>query len=91
MRSSLPYLNSAVPSSGNPLAGLVHTGSDTDPRAFATALSIARPLGLQAASDLNPDLLVVGGYSHRPLQESIFGGATRSLLEHAQTPIFMMH
>jgi nucleotide-binding universal stress UspA family protein len=46
---------------------------------------------LQAASDLNPELLVVGGFSHRPLQESIFGGATRSLLEHAETPIFMMH
>jgi nucleotide-binding universal stress UspA family protein len=46
---------------------------------------------LQAASDLNPELLVVGGYNHRPLQESIFGGATRLLLEHAETPIFMMH
>jgi nucleotide-binding universal stress UspA family protein len=46
---------------------------------------------LQAAADLHPELLVVGGYSHRPLQESIFGGATRSLLEYAETPIFMMH
>jgi nucleotide-binding universal stress UspA family protein len=55
------------------------------------AAKTATQVLLQAASDLNPDLLVVGGYNHRPLQESIFGGATRSLLEHAETPIFMMH
>lgn len=55
------------------------------------AAKTATQVLLQAASDLNPDLLVVGGYSHRPLQESIFGGATRTLLEYAETPIFMMH
>jgi nucleotide-binding universal stress UspA family protein len=46
---------------------------------------------LQSASDLNPEMLVVGGYSHRPLQEMIFGGVTRALLAQAETPIFMMH
>ena len=46
---------------------------------------------LQGASDLNPELLVVGGYSHRPLQEMIFGGVTRAFLPQAETPIFMMH
>jgi nucleotide-binding universal stress UspA family protein len=46
---------------------------------------------LQDASDLNPELFVVGGYSHRPLHEMIFGGVTRALLAQAQTPIFMMH
>ncbi len=46
---------------------------------------------LQSASDLNPEILVVGGYSHRPLQEMIFGGVTRALLAQAETPIFMMH
>lgn len=46
---------------------------------------------LQSASDLNPEILVVGGYSHRPLQEMIFGGVTRAFLAQAETPIFMMH
>jgi nucleotide-binding universal stress UspA family protein len=46
---------------------------------------------LQSASDLNPEILVVGGYSHRPLHEKIFGGVTRALLAQAETPIFMMH
>jgi nucleotide-binding universal stress UspA family protein len=46
---------------------------------------------LQSASDLNPEILVVGGYSHRPLQEMIFGGVTRALLAQAETPIFMMN
>jgi nucleotide-binding universal stress UspA family protein len=46
---------------------------------------------LQSASDLNPEMLVVGGYSHRPLQEMIFGGVTRALLAQAETSIFMMH
>lgn len=46
---------------------------------------------LQSALDLNPEVLVVGGYSHRPLQEMIFGGVTRELLAQAETPIFMMH
>jgi nucleotide-binding universal stress UspA family protein len=46
---------------------------------------------LQSASDLNPEILVVGGYSNRPLHEKIFGGVTRALLAEAETPIFMMH
>jgi nucleotide-binding universal stress UspA family protein len=46
---------------------------------------------LQSTSDLNPEILVVGGYSHRPLQEMILGGVTRALLAQAETPIFMMH
>lgn len=55
------------------------------------AAKTATQVLLQAASDLNSELLVVGGYSHRPLHESVFGGATRSLLEQAGTPIFMMN
>jgi nucleotide-binding universal stress UspA family protein len=55
------------------------------------ASKTASPLLLQVAPDLHPDLLVVGGYSHSPLRESILGGTTRSLLEQAETPVFMMH
>jgi len=55
----------------------------------ATPKSASQVL-LQGASDLNPEILVVGGYSHRPLQEMIFGGVTRALIAQAETPIFMM-
>ena len=46
---------------------------------------------LQTAAELDPELLVVGGYSHWPLHETFFGGVTITLLNHAKTPIFMMH
>ena len=51
----------------------------------------AKQILLQAMSELNPALLVVGGYSHRPLHETIFGGVTVSLLARAEMPILMMH
>jgi nucleotide-binding universal stress UspA family protein len=40
--------------------------------------------------ELNPDLIVVGAFSHRPVRELVFGGITRTLIEHANVPIFMM-
>jgi nucleotide-binding universal stress UspA family protein len=45
----------------------------------------------QLAADLQADLLVVGGFGHSPLRESVFGGVTRTLIEHADLPIFMLH
>lgn len=45
----------------------------------------------RAAADLHADLLVVGAYGHRRLRERLFGGVTRSLLEHAPMPVLMMH
>jgi nucleotide-binding universal stress UspA family protein len=44
-----------------------------------------------AAVDLHADLLVVGGFGHGPLRELVFGGVTRSLIEHADLPVFMLH
>lgn len=37
------------------------------------------------------DLIVMGGYGHWRLREVIFGGATRSLLDHASIPVLMSH
>ena len=45
----------------------------------------------RAAADLHADLLVVGGFGHRRLRETLFGGVTQSLLKHAGMPVFMMH
>lgn len=44
-----------------------------------------------AAAQIGTDLLVVGGFGHSPLRECVFGGVTRSLLDHAEFPIFMLH
>jgi nucleotide-binding universal stress UspA family protein len=54
----------------------------------------ARPTGeaLLAAADKDGcDLLVVGGYGHSRLAESVFGGATEHFVSHPALPIFMMH
>ncbi|MGC1458955.1 MAG: universal stress protein [Steroidobacteraceae bacterium] len=37
------------------------------------------------------DLLVIGGYGHGPLREQLFGGITRTLIDAATLPVFMLH
>ena len=46
---------------------------------------------LSYAADVGADLLVCGGYSHSPLRESLFGGATRTLLSSMTLPMFFAH
>ncbi len=45
----------------------------------------------QICAELHADLLVVGGYGHGPIRELVFGGVTRSLLEQADVPVFILH
>ena len=56
----------------------------------ASGLSVQQAL-LAAAQKLGADLLVMGGYSKRPLQETIFGGCTNSMLTQAPLPVLMVH
>jgi nucleotide-binding universal stress UspA family protein len=44
-----------------------------------------------AAEELGADLLVMGGYGHRPLREDLFGGCTRSFMESAEVPVLALH
>lgn len=37
------------------------------------------------------DLLVMGAFGHSRLRERVLGGATRHVLQHAQTPVFLVH
>ncbi len=46
---------------------------------------------LSYAADVGADLLACGGYSHSPLRESLFGGATRTLLTSMTLPMFFAH
>lgn len=50
----------------------------------ATALS-------RTAADIHADLLVIGGYGHRPLREFVLGGVTQSLIKNAKLPVFILH
>jgi nucleotide-binding universal stress UspA family protein len=56
----------------------------------ANGLSVPQAL-LAAAQRCGADLLVMGGYSKRPLRETIFGGCTDSMLTHAPLPVLMVH
>ncbi len=54
----------------------------------------ARPVAdalLDAACAGGFDLLVVGGYGHSRLVESIFGGVTEDIVSHPVIPILMVH
>jgi nucleotide-binding universal stress UspA family protein len=46
---------------------------------------------LDYVSDIQADLLVVGGYGHSRTREMIMGGVTRDLLNHMTVPVLMSH
>ncbi len=46
---------------------------------------------IRHATDLSADMMVMGAYGHSRFREAIFGGATRSMLEHATVPVLMAH
>ena len=46
---------------------------------------------LAEARDEGADLLVMGGYGHRPWRELLFGGATRQVLGHSLLPVLLAH
>ncbi len=43
------------------------------------------------AQDTGADLIVMGAYGHSRFRESILGGTTRNMLEHASVPVLMAH
>ncbi|MGE0799268.1 MAG: universal stress protein [Lautropia sp.] len=46
---------------------------------------------LSQIADLDSDLVVMGGYGHSRLRESLFGGVTRTMLESMTVPVLMSH
>lgn len=46
---------------------------------------------LSLATDLNADLLVMGGYGHSRFREILLGGVTRTVLETMTIPVLMSH
>jgi len=56
--------------------------------------SVSGPTGealLDAAMELDADLLVMGAYGHSRLREYLIGGTTRDVIKHAQIPVLMVH
>ena len=56
----------------------------------ATDISAAERLET-IATDLDADLVVMGGYGHGRTREMVFGGCTQRFLERGDRPILMMH
>jgi nucleotide-binding universal stress UspA family protein len=65
-------------------------GIDAEVRIMADTGPAETLLAL-VAQELEPDLLVAGGFGHGPLRECVFGGVTQSLITHADCPVFLLH
>lgn len=46
---------------------------------------------LRHAREQGAALLVAGGYGHRRMRESVFGGVTRTLFDQADMPVLFSH
>ena len=46
---------------------------------------------IRHATDMDADMIVMGAYGHSRFRESLFGGATRYMLEQSPLPILMAH
>jgi nucleotide-binding universal stress UspA family protein len=77
------------------LADLVHQLGwhriRAEQRAVASAGRTVADALATMAQDIDADLLVMGGYGHRPLREDIFGGCTRSFMAGAELPVLALH
>ena len=60
-----------------------------DRAAFQSVNKMAGAELLAAAHEFSCDLLVMGAYSHSRLRQSVLGGVTRHVLEHATVPLLM--
>lgn len=72
-------------------AHLARHGLDVDLRNEAGLGAPVHEVILQAARDTDADLIVIGGYRHSRLQQTLFGGVTRSLLGKSGIPLLMSH
>ena len=52
--------------------------------------SVAQALQAKAA-DIAADLIIMGGYGHSRLRESLFGGVTRDMVKSPQLPVLISH
>jgi len=65
-------------------------GLQAEPRTIRAHGHPVPALLSSAAEACSADLLVMGSYGTGPLREEIFGGCTRSILNHAPVPVFVL-
>lgn len=46
---------------------------------------------LTHAAECDANLIVMGGYGHWRLRESLFGGVTRDLIRKSEVPLLLAH
>ena len=46
---------------------------------------------MHVSAQIGAEMIVIGGYGHGPLRETIFGGVSQALIEDAAIPVLMMH
>jgi len=46
---------------------------------------------MDAAAGAGADMIVMGGYGHSRLRETVFGGVTVDMISHPALPVFLMH
>ncbi len=69
---------------------LARHGLKVETKSIHADLSIGDIL-INTAADAGSDLIVMGAYGHSRLNELVFGGATRHVLEHMTVPVMMSH
>ncbi|BEP55520.1 universal stress protein [Variovorax sp. V118] len=69
---------------------LLRHGVQARAESQVTEIDIADSL-LSRISDLDADLLVMGGYGHSRLRERVLGGVTRQVLAQMTVPVLMAH
>jgi nucleotide-binding universal stress UspA family protein len=70
---------------------LSRLGVPTEIDSLTTAKANIQSSILSMAADENLNLLVMGGYGHSRLKETVFGGVTRDMLESMTVPTLMSH
>ncbi|MFB9261601.1 universal stress protein [Bradyrhizobium erythrophlei] len=70
---------------------LARSGLPAKVASFPSHRSEIQPAILSSASDESLDLLVMGGYGHSRLQETLLGGVTREMLHSMTVPVLMSH
>jgi len=56
----------------------------------SSGASVADAL-IKRATDASGDVIVMGGYGHAPLRESIFGGVSRDMIRQTTIPLLLSH
>lgn len=70
---------------------LARNGLSVKSISLEASLGDVQPSILSLAADGCLDLLVMGGYGHSRLQETIFGGVTREMFQSMTVPVLMSH